>query len=158
MIRSLIPDIDYSFKDVYYGVVYPVYTKSGWLPGSRDGKFYNNAVPDSSKKSIVYWEDYGSRVIGRSSKQVRMSQRVKLVVWMNDSRISKPYQERVHEIMQAVPRRQGNTFFKLVGQLNKDIDIFQRYSYSEAQQYITYPYDVFALEYDVIYFEPCGTV
>ncbi len=155
MIRDIIPVLEYSFKDVYHGIVYPVQSKGIWVPGSRDGNVYKDAVPDSRKKSIVYWEDYGGEVYSRTARWQRIRQRVRLIVWLNEAKIETPYDDNIREILQAVPKRQGNTFFQLTGQHHKDIDIFERYEYGEAKQYITYPFDVAAFDYNILYFMPC---
>lgn len=153
MIRNIIPTLEYSFEDVQYGIVYPVNSKGQWVPGSRDGKFYKDAVPDSSKRSIVYWEDFGGEVIDSCRQYQRVRQRVRLVVWMNFARITDMnYRQCVGEILRAIPRRSGSTLFTFVAQKHKDVNLFDRYDYNEAKQYITYPYDVAAFDFDILYF------
>jgi len=159
MIRNIIPTLSYSFSDVQHGIVYPVQSKGGWVPGSRDGKFYKDAIPDSSKMSIVYWEDFGGAVIDSCRQYQRVRQRVRLVVWMNFGRITdKNYRQCVGEVLRAVPQRVGSTLFTFVAQKHKDINLFDRYTYNEAKQYITYPYDVAAFDYDIVYFHIRGAV
>lgn len=156
MIRQVINSInlDYSFKDVCYGVVYPVFSKTGRVPGSQDGKFYQDAIPDSSRKSIVYWEDYGGSVVDSTVHRQRIRQDVRLVVWMNFDKIATPYEDCIVDIMQAVPRRVGSSSIALTGTLPKDVNLFNRYDYREGKQYISYPYDVIALNYQILYFRP----
>ena len=158
MIREIIDGINltYSFKDVQYGIVYPVYSKTGYVPGSQNGREYNDAVPDSRRTSIVYWEDHGSSVIGSNARNWRISQQVRLIAWMNMDRISQDYEKCVGQLLYGVPKKVGNTLISYKGQLPKDMSIFSRYSYAEGKQYMTYPFDVVAFKFNIIYFVPCS--
>lgn len=159
MIRSVIDDLDlqYSFKDVCYGIVFPVFNKTGYVPGSIDGKFYNDAVPNSTKASIVYWEDYGGKVVYRNSRHVRMQQTVRLVVWLNMDEIEQEYDECVAEILRAVPQVVGTTVFQLTEELIRDEKIFSRYNYREGKNYLLWPFDAVAFVYNVYHFQKCYT-
>ena len=158
MIREIIDSItlDYTFKDVQYGIVYPVFSKTGFVPGSQNGKWYEDAVPDSSRKSIVYWEDYGSSVIDSNKHYWRISQSVRLICWMNFNRIDIPYEKCVGQILYGVPKQSGNTLIQYQGELPKDVNIFNRYNYKDGKTYIAYPFDVVAMKFNVLYYVPCS--
>ena len=64
-------------------MVYPVLSKTQWLPGSQDGLVYEDAVPNSSKYYNHYWEDYGGRVIDSCARYQRFSHKIRIVVWFN---------------------------------------------------------------------------
>ena len=156
MIRQIIDNInskvDYSFKDVFYGVVYPIYNKDMYIPGSRSGEIYKDAVPDSSKKSIVYWEDWGTTTLESTKRWQSMQTEMRLIAWFNFSKIDKGYDECVNELLSVVPRKEGkHTRLFLQGMLPKTEDIFARYNYREGKQYMTAPFDVVALRYQVRY-------
>jgi hypothetical protein len=157
MIRSVIDSIDlqYSFKDVCYRVVFPVFNKTGYVPGSINGKFYNDAVPNSSKESIVYWEDYGGNVVYRNTRHVRMQQTVRLVMWLNMGKITQGYDECVAEMLAAVPKVHGTSVFQLTEQIIRDEKVFSRYNYRDGKNYILWPYDVVAFVYHVYHFQKC---
>ena len=158
MIREIINNVvlDYSFKDVQYGIVYPVFSKTGFVPGSQNGKEYNDAVPDSSRKSIVYWEDFGSSVIESNAHYWRVSQNMRLICWMNFDKINIDYEQCVGQLLYGVPKQSGNTLFRYQGQLPKDVNLFSRYNYRDGKTYILYPFDVVALKFNVIYYVPCS--
>lgn len=156
MIRQIIDELnfklDYSFKDVLLGIVYPVLNKTQYIPGDRDGLIYKDAVPDDKKKSIVYWEDYGTTTKFSTPRYEKMQTRVRLVCWLNFSLIDwQGYDECIREIMQRIPKRTKNVAVIRKGQLPKTKDIFGRYNYREGKQYVAPPYDVFALEFDIVY-------
>ena len=160
MIRQVIDSIemDYSFKDVHYGVVYPVTSKGQRLPGSRDGKFYKDAIPDSSKKAIVYWEDYGSKLIESAPRFEKYVQKVRLVAWMNFGKIEDSYEDCLESLLGSIPSRIGKVRFKMVGQPPKEESIFDRYDYNIGKQYMTWPYDVAAFDFEITYYKICGKV
>jgi hypothetical protein len=164
MIRQVIDEINlhlnYSFKDVLLGVVYPVLSKTQLIPGDRHGAIYVDAVPDDKKRSIVYWEDYGTTTTLSTPRYDRFQTRVRLVCWMNFKLLNhQGYDECVREMFQAVPKRFSNKFIvKRKGYLPKTHDIFSRYNYREGKQFIAPPYDVFALEFDITHMSVhCGS-
>lgn len=165
MIRQVIDDInkyvDYSFKDTHFGLVYPVLNKTQKVPGSRDGFVYKDAIPNDSKKSIVYWEDYGSTTILNAPRYKRMESTVRLVIWMNFKKIGseKTYDECVMEILQAIPNKVTNKIHIILrGEVPKTENIFGRYDYRETKQYVAPPFDVACFEFSVRYMLPyCQT-
>jgi hypothetical protein len=156
MIRSIIDDInrglDYSFRDVLKGIVYPVWAKTQYIPGSRDGHVYKDAVPDASRKSIVYWEDWGTTNLLNTPRYNRYQTAVRLVVWFNFDRLESTYDDCVREMLNAIPKRTGNEVFIMRnGQMNKGVEIFSRYNYPEGKQYVAPPYDVAAFHFNIRY-------
>ena len=155
MIREIIRQIndrfEPSFEDKKLGLVYPVLNKTDWLPGSQNGLVYQDAVPNSSKASIIYWEDYGGRVIDSCARYQRFSHQIRLVVWFNFNLLPDTYNNYVFETLRKVPRRFDTVTLTPKGQLPKKNDIFSRYSYRDEKQYVTYPYDVVAFDFEVKY-------
>lgn len=156
MIRSVIDrineNISYSFEDVKHGVVYPVFHKNMWIPGDRNETGYTDAIPDQARQSILYWEDYGTTVLFNSPRYSRMQTSVRLVLWMNFRKIDIPYEDAINEIMRSIPKRIGNDVHIIRrGQQPKTMEIFSRYSYRDAKQYVAPPYDVLALNFDIRY-------
>jgi hypothetical protein len=155
MIREIVDSInarlDYSYKDVLLGVVHPHSVKGKSMPITSDGVTHPEAVPDGSKASIVYWEDYGSRVIVQAVRYRFLEHTLRLVVWLNFDRIEQSYDECIRELMAAIPQKLGSVLIAKGGQVPKSTDIFARYDYKERKQYITWPYDVIALTIIVKY-------
>lgn len=152
IVKQINTNLDHSFKDKVLGIVYPVDNKGVKMPGERNGKTLFDAVPDSSKKSIVYWEEYGARKIDGTSRFARMAHNVRLIVWLNHKKLDTTTDACLEEMFRLVPRRIANTTIRLVGRRTRDESLFQRYTYDEEKQYITFPYDVFALDYEISYF------
>lgn len=156
MIRTVInrinENINYSFEDVKHGIVYPVFHKNIWIPGDRTLEGYVDAIPDSKRESILYWEDYGTITLFNTPRYSRMQTSVRLILWMNFKKMIITYDEAVAEINRAIPKRIGNqVHITRKGQLAKTVDIFARYSYRDAKGYIAPPYDVLALNFDIRY-------
>ena len=161
MIRQVIDDINdymnYSFKDVHFGVVYPVLNKTQKIPGSRDGNQYKDAIPNSSKQSILYWEDYGTTTLLSAPRYSRVESNVRIVMWFNFKKLEegKTYDECVREVLNSLPKRVGNKIhIFLRGQQPKTEAIFARYDYKEAKQYVAPPYDVAAFDFAIRYMLP----
>lgn len=157
MIRQIVDRInegmDFSFKETLLGVVYPVFNKSTFIPGDRDGNAYKDAVPNDKKRSIVYWEDYGTIKIYGSPRYDRFQTTVRLVVWLNFKKINGlTYDDCVKEILSCVPKRIRNeVFINRTGMQAKTPAIFQRYDYRDGKQYVSPPYDVAAFDFNIRY-------
>lgn len=158
MIRKIVDEIPliYTFRDVRHGIVYPVFSKSGYVPGSQDGREYLDAIPDSNRKSIVYWEDHGSNVVSSDARRWRVSHNLRLIAWMNFDKIDQEYDKCVGQLLYSVPKKIENTIISYKGQVPKDMGIFSRYNYKEGKQFMTYPYDVVCFKFNVLYFIPCS--
>jgi hypothetical protein len=164
-----------SFVDKLAGLVKPItYTdKAGnekTFPVAVDGAtpcdpmHYTDLVPDSSKLSIIYFEDQGMDVINSGCRYVDCETKLKLVCWCNLAKINADIVSAELlklAIMMTIPTRIDNTdwvtkiFVKFEGEETKSPDIFGGYTYDEKQnQYLMYPYDYFALNYSVKYSIP----
>ena len=141
--------------------VYPIYLNSA-LP--CDTSTYTDLVPDSSKMSIIYFEDGGSEVIESGCKYTDMEATLKLVCWVNLKRINIDYTDAEYiklNLINNIPSHIDNTDWvtkirvMFEGEEPKGADIFSDYTYDEAEnQYLIYPFDFFALNYRVKYSIP----
>lgn len=116
-----------------------------------DGSLTSEAVPDSLKESIVYWEDFGARTTLQTSRYRWVNHLMRLVVWINFNKVSSPYDHCVEQMMANFPKKYDNTIITVVAQVLKSNEIFSRYSYQDRKQFITWPYDAFALDINVKY-------
>ena len=162
-----------SFKDVLVGIAQPLKIndngKVRTVPAAYNanptacqvGSYYLDLVPNSSKKSIIYFEEEGTRINSYTKEYVDMSSEVLLVCWFNYKKINKTLHTPtllVANVMKLIPSRLANMTYinsiriEFKEELAHTPQIFSRYSYNEAEhQYITYPYDYFALSYTINY-------
>lgn len=112
--------------------------------------------PDSSKTSIIYFEDRGATVRGMSGEAIELTVNFTLVCWFNYLKINPALTNTsliFGNIIKNLPLGDmGNInplmgiFLELTGQEPNDAGIFSKYTYrEEISQYVTYPYDYVAL-------------
>lgn len=117
---------------------------------------YLNLVPDSKKKSVIYFEDQGVRKIGQQGKNISYQSSLILVGWLNGKKLGMNGGTIsglvVNDIIKSIPSGYLNSSpyvkirINVTGQLPKSVNIFSRYTYDEkVLQYLMYPYDYFAL-------------
>lgn len=121
--------------------------------------------PDSSRRSIIYFEDFGVQANGRQHSMNGYISSLRLVCWLNRSRLVGDKYKAVAGIMQATiidkiaGRNPENTgiFVRLTVDVAKilpqDNAIFGRYTYDEAvRQHLRPPYEFFAIDFSCKYF------
>ncbi len=157
MIRIIVDQIkdrmDYSFKDVHLGLVYPVSVKGQMMAGTHEGLRLQEAIPNSQRSCIVYWEDYGSRLTDECVRYRRMTQELRLIIWLNLKKLEGNFDDLVKAVVWSVPRQVGTTLTYISGELPKDTNIFHRYDYKDSKQYITHPFDAAAFRVVVKYMD-----
>jgi len=143
-------------KDAPIHKVYPVYFNSTKTTCSPND--YISLIPDSSKKGIVYFEDKGT-TIGEYKDSFIMSSQVRLVGWFNLKLINTTLTNAdtlLLAVAGAIPSGLDNDgginaiTIECTGNEQKSIAIFSEYTFPEEQtQYTMYPYDYFALNYNI---------
>jgi len=120
---------------------------------------YIDLVPNSDKKSIIYFEENGitTNLINKDYMEVEAS--VRLVFWCNLKRINSTLKDTELlklNIIKAIPTELQNinpySFIRVIlkGEGKKDVSIFNKYTYNEEEkQYLIYPFDYFALNYNI---------
>lgn len=121
---------------------------------------YMDLAPDSSKKSVIFLEDRGTRFIKREGKRLYFRSSVSLICWLNMPKIG--YQGAsfsalaVGAIIGKFPDMAFNSgifnmvFIQPQGQDPKTVNPFQRYSFDETvNQFLMYPYDYFSMPIDI---------
>ena len=111
-------------------------------------------VPDSTKRSIIYFEDYGTTMTNMDNQMIYFQGNMRLIVWFNYHKISPAMHDPsliALNVLKVIPTQLGNfdgllgVNVDVTGQLPNDAGVFSRYSYAEErQQYITHPYDYVA--------------
>lgn len=166
------------FIDKYSGVVKVVSYKAKNASGAFEKKTfpascrttleecesgrYKDLVPDSSKKSVLYLEDKGARIVNREGSRVFWKSSYDLICWLNMPNLGfagcsysgiaisgilskfpvKPFNNSIFSRIEiqatGIPGRSNNPFVK--------------YSYDESiLQFLMYPYDFFVMNIDVDY-------
>lgn len=121
-------------------------------------------VPDSSKRSIIYFEDGGSSFIDRQSSWLHFRASLTMVCWMNRERLVGNAHAEIsaHVIASCVgklvnrqPENHG-IFTRIITNVTRimpqDATIFARYTYDETvTQYLRPPAEFFGLTVSVDY-------
>lgn len=124
---------------------------------------YKDLVPDSSKKSILYFEEVGgAQLISKERDVFNYQTTLRMVCWLNqkllgteDCSIS---DKAICDIMNAMNFKRHNNVplnlqkinIRFATQEAKTANIFAAYNYQEEKsQYLMYPFDYFALNFVV---------
>ena len=125
---------------------------------------YQDLVPDSSRKSVMYFEDGGTVLTGLLKGDPQFRSTIRLIGWLNLKKMGLTDCDfattAITNIIKNLPWAEFNSpangfvRVKLTGLnvLEKSSAIFSRYTYDEAvTQYLLYPYDYFGLNLTVEY-------
>lgn len=128
-------------------------------------------TPDSSKKSVIYFEDFGSQVTreGRNGAQSYIST-IRLVAWLNRERLTGDAYTSISGYCIAAICRRLDLKFENTGIFQRlrvnpsripiqDASLFSRYTYDEAErQYLLPPFEVFAIDFSCSYHVKPGCI
>lgn len=125
-------------------------------------KGYTDLLPDNRYRSLFYFEDGGITLQKRNGDKTEFISRLKLVGWLNMKKFIIPSGacsisgKVISQILRVIPNQFVNfgiyteARFKFISEDIKSPAIFQRYSMpEEVMQYLLYPYDYFALNFQV---------
>ncbi len=122
---------------------------------------YLDLCPESSKKTVIYFEDRGVRFIRRSGARNEYKSTLRLVCWINIQRLLN--EACFGNITCSVSSKVIKQILCVFPSIPVDIDPFERvypvvvseeirsnaifsaYTYDDLRQYLLYPYDFFAL-------------
>ena len=134
---------------------FPISCDMSFEDACREG-CYDSLVPDSSKRSIIYFEEISLNLQRRVGSRLYYESSLRLVGWLNYNMLgggcgsSAKY---ITDIIRALPQMPvDDTNFRAItievmSQLPRDANIFGKYTYNEKQtQYLMLPYDFFALD------------
>jgi hypothetical protein len=118
-------------------------------------------VPDSSKISIIYFEDRGTTLNRMENQSLYFTSNFTLVCWFNYKRLVGNMTNPsliVGNVIKYLPVVMGNispligVVLSVTGQQDNTGGVFSKYTYIEEQsQFITYPYGYFALDMQAEY-------
>lgn len=152
-------------KAVYKEFRYPVacnVTHADCLTGK-----YKDLIPNSDYTSVVYFEDFGGRIVNtirhERADHLNFVHKVRLVVWYNLNRFETSACSLdnilVSQLLDVIPIENHIKFdnyitvnFELQSIPVKDRNIFSRYVYDYSiVDLLFHPYNYFALDFDVNY-------
>jgi hypothetical protein len=124
-------------------------------------------IPDGSRKSIIYFEDYGIAVTGRLHGQVAYSSSLRLICWINRANlVGDHYTEISGRCMASIvdmlltknPENVG-MFTRLAVNVARippqDAALFGKYTYDEpTRQYLRPPFEFFGIDLTATYQAP----
>lgn len=134
---------------------------------------YKDLIPDSKKKSVVYFEDIGgTQFVKQEGNRLYYRASLRLVAWLNYKLLNEDscgvasvcentgdYVLSIIKSLSYMPFDEDELYgIKIYPpkQAEKSSDIFGRYTYAEeAVQYLMYPFDYFALDFEVDFIIPC---
>ncbi len=123
---------------------------------------YLDLVPDSRKRSIIYFEDFGSRPVSFDRNKIQWESNVRLICWVNmnlfNTNACSISPALIVDVLKSIPKGRfnesdhTNILIRFNGEIPKDSRIFSRYSYDEAVNgYLLFPFDYFALSFKVFH-------
>lgn len=127
------------------------------------GGAYKDLAPDSRRRSVVYFECGGCRLVERQGDMFFYKSTLRMVAWVNMRKFSDYYtcsvsSRLVQSVLALLPITEFNEEpfqrikFEAVSELPKNAQIFSRYTYDEALgQYLIFPYDYFALQIETTF-------
>lgn len=121
---------------------------------------YLDLCPDDSKKSVMYLEDTGFRLVKREGHFQYFKANYDLIVWLNLPKLGASgctYSAvAMAGVIKALPLQPQNyglyhlTRIQPTGQKPKSVNPFAKYTYEESvTQFLLYPFDYFVLTLDV---------
>lgn len=118
-------------------------------------------VPDSTKMSIIYFEDRGTTMNKMENSSIYFTSNFTLVCWFNYLKIDQTLtntSQITGNLIKYLPEIMGNispligVVLSITGERANDGGVFSKYSYyEEISQYITYPYGYVALDLQAEY-------
>jgi len=127
-----------------------------------DMQYLRGLTPDSTKKSIMYFEQNGApNVVEDHNEWYGVEATLSLVCWFNYQEVDPDMYDPAYleaQIVSAIPFKLGSfecltaVTCAFAGQDHNDGSIFTKYTYNEPEsQFFKYPYEYFVLNFDISY-------
>lgn len=158
-----------SYKEKVNGkdIIYKLPTScnvEGLNCGEDNDNSIKDLVPDSKKRSVIFFEDLsGASILQKDRRDNVYYSTIRMVAWLNQQKLGKnqcnvtgPVMNDIVNKLQTVSPFNEPPFTKIkisvVKIIPKTPSIFKRYSFKEMEkQYLMYPYDYFALDVKIQY-------
>jgi hypothetical protein len=172
LVQNIKPFLDsVTFKDRISGLVktiekkdYQGKGKRPSFPASHDIELetplkpneYADMSPNSRFKSVIYFEDYGCRILGQRGSNWQYESLIRLVAWVNYQKAELDELSIIHELLSSLPQGYSNGEgiqkvnilpTRILGQEER---LFSRYTFDEAtRQFLMLPYLACAIELQI---------
>ncbi|MFA5715146.1 MAG: hypothetical protein WC998_05375 [Candidatus Paceibacterota bacterium] len=130
-------------------------------PTTCDDSELLDYIPDSSKKSIIYFEDRGTQMQKMENNSIYFQSNFTLVCWFNYLKIDQTLtntSQITGNLIKFLPEIMNNispligVVLSINSEQPNDGAVFSKYSYlEEINQFITYPYGYVALDLSAEY-------
>lgn len=134
------------------------------LPDDCDTGKERQLIPDSSKKSIMYFEDFGS-IVGQAGRNgnIEVTTSIRLVGWLNRDKLTGGKFDLIAGYCIAAICGRLDIRFQNMGIFKRltvkptrfppaDASLFSRYTYDETvRQYLMPPFEVFGIDFQANY-------
>lgn len=124
---------------------------------AEDSINYQDLTPNSQKKSVLYFEDYGTKITGKKAAGYTFESTLRLVCWLNAFKSGADL-FAIGSILERFGGGLENAglFTRLQIEptevLGLEDRIFGRYTYEETTlQYLMMPYSAFAITFKITY-------
>lgn len=123
---------------------------------------FADLIPNAKYRSILYYEDGGTRFVGIENKYQLVESALQMVCWLNLKMLGQSECDIssliITDIVNKLPIGRNVNYGNLIGaqlriinQEPRTRDVFGRYTYADYTQYLMHPYDFFALNLQVNY-------
>ncbi len=125
--------------------------------------------PDSAKKSIIYFEDFGISVTGRIHGQVSYLSSLRLICWLNRANLVGDHYTEISgrciativDLMLSKNPENINMFTRLAVDIARiqpqDAALFSKYTYDETiRQYLRPPFEFFGIDLSCKFVAPAN--
>lgn len=125
-------------------------------------------IPDSNRKSIIYFEDFGITVTGRTHGIVGYSSNLRLICWLNRANLVGSHYTEVSgrcmaSIVDALVTKNPENvsmFTRLAVNVARippqDAALFGKYTYETVRQYLRPPFEFFGVDLTATYQAPAS--
>ena len=130
----------------------------------ESGSKYKDLIPNSSKRSVMYFEDVGGiQFLRKERNDLVFEAKIRLIVWLNQQQLGKNECSVSAPIMAHLIAKLSTTSpfnfapytkmsIHIANIAQKNPAIFSKYTYDEAEmQFLMYPFDYFAIDLLVNY-------
>jgi len=124
---------------------------------------YKDLVPNSRKKGVLYFEDYGTMPSGRKGGYFDYNSKIRLVCWINNKLIQGNTCKSINHVLVTQIRKTlekgyfNDTEFSKIrvtatNIIENEYRLFERYTYpKDVLKYLMHPYEAFGIDFMVEY-------
>lgn len=154
ILRNYVATVEW--VDVAGGIAQPIRVGDKISPAWWDGNKWIDMSPDSKKRGIVFFRADESEVTAASGGRLKETCDLNMLCWYNMKEInmgdkdSRPVLDVCDVIPGKIWHANGIITARIQYQnVNRDINVFNDYTFNENKAYTVYPYGVFMVTFRV---------